>query len=100
MFLLRRFIMPFVPWLYFPHLVIILRMSQASEEQEAIGAIIRSRRKDLGYSQEGFAHICELDRSHMGRIERGRSNITLVVLLKIAKKLKIKPSEILKQSGI
>ena len=45
-------------------------------------------------SQEGLAHLAEIDRSHMGKIERGERNVTALNLLRIAKALGVQPSEI------
>lgn len=90
----------FIQWHYFHQIYIIAGMEPPASAQQALGQAIRVRRKELGYSQEGFAHICGLDRSHMGQIERGKSNITLGVLRQIASKLKLKPSEVLKRAGM
>lgn len=74
-------------------------MDASHQSRVALGAAIKATRKELGYSQEGFAHRCELDRSHFGLIERGGANITLAVLEKIATQLELKPSELLKRAG-
>ncbi|WP_425333453.1 helix-turn-helix domain-containing protein, partial [Elizabethkingia meningoseptica] len=37
----------------------------------ALGVAIRARRKSIGLSQEAVANSAGLDRSHMGKIERG-----------------------------
>jgi transcriptional regulator with XRE-family HTH domain len=68
-------------------------------QQVALGAAIKATRKSLGYSQEGFALRCGLDRSHFGKIERGQANMTLTVLEKIAAELQLSPSELLKRAG-
>lgn len=60
-----------------------------------IGANIRTKRKELGISQDGLALECGLDRSYMGRIERGEVNITVEKLYKIAEKLSCQPAELL-----
>jgi len=60
-----------------------------------LGATIRQLRVKEGWSQEEFAHICGLHRSHIGEIERGHANITLATLQIIAQKLKTSPSALL-----
>ena len=40
-------------------------------------------------SQEGLAHAAGLDRSYVGRIERGEHNLTFVSLVRIARALGI-----------
>ncbi len=41
------------------------------------GANLRAMRKDKGLSQDGLANSADIDRSYVGRIERGEVNITL-----------------------
>lgn len=65
-----------------------------------LGAAIRARRKALQISQEALADLAEIDRSHMGKIERGERNVTLLNVLRIAKALQSKPSEILAEAGL
>lgn len=36
-------------------------------------------------SQEGLAHAAELDRSYVGRIERGEHNLTIVALIRLCR---------------
>jgi transcriptional regulator with XRE-family HTH domain len=52
-----------------------------------VGEKIRSIRKKKGFSQESLALHAKLDRSYMGRIERGEANITLEMLYQLAKVL-------------
>ena len=60
-----------------------------------LGMAIRSQRNAAGLSQEALADAAGIDRSHMGKIERGERNVTLLNVLKISKALNIKASEIL-----
>lgn len=55
---------------------------------DILGQRIRKRRKELGLSQEGLAHEAGLDRSYVGRIERGEHNLTFVALVKLARAMK------------
>ena len=52
---------------------------------DILGKRIRAKRRELGMSQEGLAHEAGLDRSYVGRIERGEHNLTFVSLVKIAR---------------
>lgn len=61
----------------------------------AIGAAIRSRREAAGYAQDEFAAVIDLDRSYYSHIERGRYNITVGILAKIAVGLGVEPDELL-----
>lgn len=62
---------------------------------KALGANIRTRRKENGISQDALALECGLDRSYMGRIERGEVNITVEKLYKIAARLNCSAASLL-----
>ena len=42
-----------------------------------LGANIRAKRIEKGLAQDKFAELADLDRSYVGRIERGETNITV-----------------------
>lgn len=48
-------------------------------------------------SQDALALACNIDRSYMGRIERGEVNITVEKLYRIAGELACDPSSLLPQ---
>ncbi|MBA6112900.1 MULTISPECIES: helix-turn-helix domain-containing protein [Pseudomonas] len=56
-----------------------------------LGQKIRERRILIGLSQDALAFACAIDRSYMGRIERGEVNLTVEKLYKIAVQLKCQP---------
>ena len=60
-----------------------------SELSIAFGQLVRKHRKEKNISQEKLASLCNLDRSYMGRIERGEVNITLEKAYEIAKILEV-----------
>ena len=62
--------------------------------QKRLGAVIKEKRKELGFSQESFAAKCGVHRTYMGAIERGERNISFMNILRITNALKIKPSEL------
>lgn len=66
----------------------------------ALGAAIRALRRELGLSQEELAHRCTIDRSHMGRIERGERNLSILNLIRICDGLSVSPSEVLLRAGL
>jgi transcriptional regulator with XRE-family HTH domain len=59
------------------------------------GANLRSRRLALGLSQEEFAEKADLHWTYIGGIERGERNLGLLNIVKVARALKITPSELL-----
>lgn len=65
-----------------------------------LGQAIRARREALNISQEALADAAQMDRAHMGKIERGERNVTLLNLLKIASALKCRASEIMAAAGL
>ena len=69
-------------------------MKRKDQELVAIGKRIRELRKSKGFSQEGFAHAAGIARTYMGHIERGEQNISVKVLLKIARTLNMGVEEI------
>ncbi|HEV2960216.1 MAG TPA: helix-turn-helix transcriptional regulator [Candidatus Angelobacter sp.] len=62
---------------------------------KSLGARIRQLRKKKGWTQHEFAVICHLHRSHMGKIERGETNLRLATLVVIARNLDTRVEELL-----
>lgn len=57
----------------------------------SIGQLIRFTRESKKISQENLALQCGIDRSYLGRIERGEVNITIKKLYEIASVLDTDP---------
>ena len=64
-----------------------------------LGQVIRSQRVAQGLSQEALAHAAGIDRSHMGKIERGERNVTLLNIQRIAHTLGVSASVLLSEAG-
>ena len=62
---------------------------------EAFGRNLRAIRKSRGFSQERLAHEAGIDRSYLGKIERGEVNATIEKLYLLAECLGCHPSELL-----
>ncbi|WP_120499908.1 helix-turn-helix domain-containing protein [Roseovarius sp. EL26] len=60
------------------------------------GRNLRKARKARGFSQEGFAHAMDLDRTYIGGIERGERNPGLKVIVRIADALELDVTELFK----
>jgi transcriptional regulator with XRE-family HTH domain len=71
-------------------------MPRPGDILERFGQRVRELRLQQGYSQEGFAAACELDRTYMGGIERGERNLALRNIHRIAETLGISISELTK----
>ena len=66
--------------------------------QKRFWDMVRKLRKQQGYSQEGFAIKCKIHRTYMGLIERGKANVTLEQIEKIAENLWVAADFLLKKS--
>jgi transcriptional regulator with XRE-family HTH domain len=62
--------------------------------QKKFGARIRELRQGKGLSQEALAHICDLDRTYIGSVERGERNISLINIHSIASALQVPVKEL------
>ena len=62
---------------------------------EAFGRNLRAIRKSKGFSQERLAHDAEIDRSYVGKIERGEDNITLEKIYVFARLLECSPKDLI-----
>jgi transcriptional regulator with XRE-family HTH domain len=62
----------------------------------ALGSRIRELRTKKGWSQEVFADECGINRSHMGEVERGETNVTFGTLYCISQKLQVSVASLFK----
>ena len=62
-----------------------------------LGVKIRSRRKDLGLSQEEFASTTNFDRTYISLLERGKRNISIQNLLRVSEGLEVPLYELIKE---
>lgn len=63
--------------------------------QKRFGDRLRELRKARGWSQEHFADVCHVHRSHMGQIERGEVDIALSTIRKVTRGLGMTPGAVL-----
>lgn len=61
----------------------------------AFGARVRELRQERGWSQEGFAHHANLDRTYVSGIERGTRNPTLDIIYRLAEALGVPAADLL-----
>lgn len=55
-----------------------------AELAQAFGAAVRALRMERGIAQESLANLAGIERSHMGKVERGEHMPTLAIIFKIA----------------
>jgi transcriptional regulator with XRE-family HTH domain len=65
-----------------------------SPATRALGERVRSRREALGLSQEALAAQSGVHWTFLGQVERGRRNLNLHNLLKLAAGLGVDPGEL------
>jgi len=66
----------------------------------AIGEAIRRLRRERNISQEGLALLAEIDRSYLGRVERGDNNAAILTLVKIANAMEITLTEMMAEAQL
>lgn len=66
----------------------------------ALGKTIRTIRRKKNISQEQLALQAGIDRSYMGRIERGDNNAAILTLEKVSVALEMSLSELIAQAGL
>ncbi|CAE6902676.1 helix-turn-helix domain-containing protein [Ectopseudomonas chengduensis] len=74
------------------------RISATQDQDQSLirlGKAVRARRAQQAFSQEALADAAGIDRSHMGKIERGERNVTFLNIARIAHALGCKPSDLL-----
>ena len=63
------------------------------------GIRVRSARLALGLSQEKMALDCGLDRTYVSSVERGKRNVSLVNIHRLASALGVTASDLLLENG-
>jgi transcriptional regulator with XRE-family HTH domain len=66
----------------------------------ALGRAIRETRKAKDISQEKLALLADMDRSYVGRVERGDNNAALLTLVRIAKALELSVSQLMRKAKL
>jgi transcriptional regulator with XRE-family HTH domain len=60
--------------------------------RERLGFAIKSRREELGLTQEDLAHRAGIHRTYLSDVERGSRNICLINIERLAAALSLQPS--------
>ena len=70
-----------------------------SDATAEFGKRVRRRRNDLGLTQEDLGHRAGLHWTFVGQVERGRRNITLHNILKLAAALDTDAGDLVRDLG-
>jgi len=65
------------------------------EYLKKFGENLKKIREAKGFSQRALALSCNVDHSHISRIESGEKNITVLTILELANALEVKPRKLL-----
>ena len=66
----------------------------------ALGNAIKEARLSKGISQEKLALMAEVDRSYVGRIERGDNNVAVLTLTRPAEALGMSLGKLIQRAGL
>lgn len=72
------------------------RRSTSTLPIQEFGQRVRTRRLELGLSQERLAEISGLHRNYVGSLERGERNVALLNILRLAKGLNTDAAELVR----
>ena len=65
----------------------------------AFGDVVRELRTEQGISQEELGHRAQIERSHMGKIERGQHLPNLALIMKLARALSTPPGSLVDRTA-
>ena len=66
--------------------------------RQQLGRAVRRLREEQGLSQEAFAAVAKVNRTYVGRVERGQPNISLDNIERIARALGISAAALLAEA--
>jgi transcriptional regulator with XRE-family HTH domain len=69
-----------------------------AEPAKAFGATVRALRTERGIAQEALAYRAGIERSHMGKIERGEHMPTLALIITIARALECSSADVMAET--
>jgi transcriptional regulator with XRE-family HTH domain len=64
---------------------------------KAFGLALKKLRQDGGYSQQGLAKACKLDRTFISLLERGERQPTITTIYKVAEALEVTVQQVIIQ---
>jgi len=70
-------------------------MTLEDQIKKKFGERLKARRLEKGLSQPGLSHIIEMNVGWISRIEQGKANPSLVIIVKLARALECQPGDLL-----
>lgn len=74
------------------------KVTKVQSLAEVFGMTVRTHREKVGLTQDTVAYHVDVSPGYMSQIERGKTNITLPILWNLARTLRVKPSELVKDA--
>jgi transcriptional regulator with XRE-family HTH domain len=74
--------------------------TDVSGRLQKLGAAIRTVRREREFSQEALADAAGIDRSHMGKIERGERNVSVLNIARVSDALGVTVAHLMLVAGI
>lgn len=78
----------YIRWLFGPIPVSVIIVRSLPKHRRILGENVRNHRKLAGMSQEKLAEKAELNTTYVSDVERGKENISVDALIRIATALK------------
>ena len=69
-----------------------------TSELVRLGLKIKEVREQKSMTQQTLSSLCDIDVRTIQRIEKGKQNVSIIMLLNICKALEIDPDQIIKES--
>lgn len=70
-------------------------MTKLQALKKKFGEHVRSIREEKGMSLQDVSYNCEMDKSWIGKIERGQRTVTLNTIIELAKGLEVEPAKLM-----
>ena len=74
--------------------------TDAKGRLQKLGAAIRAERHQQSMSQEALADAAGIDRSHMGKIERGERNVSVLNIARVADALQVSLAKLMSDADL
>jgi transcriptional regulator with XRE-family HTH domain len=71
---------------------------RANKVSQAFGAVLRSYREQAGLTQEQLALDASADRTFIWRLENGRTQPSLALLISLAEVMQVDPAELVSKT--
>lgn len=71
-----------------------MKKSARPDIRERFGFAVKSRREELGWTQEELADRAKIHRTYLSDIERGSRNVSIINIERIAEALKLEISDL------